>query len=133
MSFPLKEVGEGQDADGGKLYQKNVNLFGRIDPSRSVTKVMSTKVELHLVKETPVAWASLESGETAKIIQPHIYPSSSKVKHDWESVGRNLADENERNSVDDFFKELYSSADEDTRRAMQKSFVRSVPNFLNKN
>lgn len=116
MTFPVKEA-------NNDIYDTKIELFGVICPEKCISKVTPVKVELHLVKETSANWTSLEGGITEKPSVTHTYPSSSKIKHDWVSLEKNIPEDDDKDSVDTFFKKLYSSADEDTQRAMQKSYV----------
>lgn len=175
-------------------------LFASIDPSQSKCKVMSTKVELTLVKnQAGVKWRQLEgtdsqstfsegsaksevsdiknaqsldsipNGTTAHPPLPQVkevapsYPSSSRNgPKDWDKLANDLEskaklkkktakakssgsdsevdDEEEDNSdyanedsVDAFFKKLYAGSDDDTRRAMMKSFYESNGTALSTN
>ena len=61
---------------------------------------------------------------------PAAYPSSNKAKRDWNQVDKNMQDElnkekPEKIEFNDFLKQQYADADEDTRRAMMKSFQTS--------
>ncbi|GMF99715.1 unnamed protein product [[Candida] boidinii] len=61
---------------------------------------------------------------------PLAYPSSSKKKIDWSKIDTLDGDDGDAETADnqdpdDFFKQLYSNADDDTRRAMMKSYVES--------
>lgn len=86
-------------------------------------------MEIILTKSQPgLHWASLEkldkesvSGEFAPK-----YPSSSRKPIDIDKLDEELKDDgpvDKEAQVDSFFKQLYKDADEDTRRAMMKSFV----------
>jgi len=46
-----------------KRFQRNVELYGRIDVPSSTYKVMGTKVEFNLQKATPASWPCLERGK----------------------------------------------------------------------
>ncbi len=54
-----------------KRYEKEIPLFGPIDPAKSTYKVMGTKLELTLVKADALSWPTLRSDEqrTSEIIQ----------------------------------------------------------------
>lgn len=83
------------------------------------------KLILTLDKSTEEHWNALEKeGASSTTDEKMAYPTSSRVKHDWEQLERSEeAETEEPKSVDAFFKKLYSGASEDTRRAMMKSFV----------
>ncbi|KAJ5134410.1 hypothetical protein N7526_005775 [Penicillium atrosanguineum] len=138
-------------------------LYAPIDASTSKVSVMGTKIEITLQKKTPgQKWGSLEgSGESVKLTQRSAastasagpsYPTSSRHgTKDWDKVASNLTtkttkkedgkdDGNESDgsdvggdAVDGFFKKLYKGADDDTRRAMMKSYIESNGTSLSTN
>ena len=56
------------------------------------------------------------------------YPSSSKAKKDWDQIEGEVKEEEKTEDLEGdaalqrLFKSIYGNADEDTRRAMNKSF-----------
>lgn len=71
--------------------------------------------------------------------KPPSYPTSHKVKKNWDQI---LEEEEKKISQNDdyaedstmrFFKEIYKNADEDSRRAMMKSFATSNGTVLSTN
>lgn len=124
---------------------------------------MGTKIEITLQKKTSgQKWGSLEgTGESVKLTQRSAvsaasagpsYPTSSRHgTKDWDKVASNLTakdtkkkngkdDGNESDdsdvggdAVDGFFKKLYKGADDDTRRAMMKSYIESNGTSLSTN
>lgn len=112
-------------------------LFGTIDTNKSTYKVYSTKLEINLVKEHPGKWAKLEGdGTTNSVPVPQqtsrglAYPSSSKKAINWSNF---QVQEDEDKGGDDFFAKLYKDVDDDTRRAMMKSYVESNGTVLTTN
>ncbi|KAF2863102.1 SGS-domain-containing protein [Piedraia hortae CBS 480.64] len=99
LSFPL---------ESGSHYDFTMDpLFDEIVPDQSEFKVMSTKVEITLVKKTDRKWKSLEgvkeAGEGAEALpqdasnvtkeadKPPMYPTSAKSgPKDWDKVSKNL-------------------------------------------
>lgn len=124
---------------------------------------MGTKIEITLQKKTPgQKWGSLEGiGESMKLTERPTastasagpsYPTSSRHgTKDWDKVastltekkskkkdGRNDGNESDDSdvggdAVDGFFKKLYKGADDDTRRAMMKSYIESNGTSLSTN
>lgn len=122
VSFPTASNSE---------YQFSANpLYGQIVPDKSSCKVFSTKIELTLKKASPGKWASLrESESTSNEFSNVSYPSSSKKAVNWAKFQvKEDADETE-----DFFAKLYGNVDEDTKRAMMKSYVESNGTVLTTN
>ncbi len=94
-------------------------------------EVLSTKLEITLPKEEAIQWDSLERNEKPKDSGKPKYPSSSKKAVDFEKLQNDpnfeIEDElSKEEQVDAFFKQLYKDADDDTRRAMKKSFVQQL-------
>ncbi|KAK7207040.1 SGS-domain-containing protein [Myxozyma melibiosi] len=116
-------------------------LAAAIDPSKSSFKILSTKIEFKLHKLVPAKWAALERSDleasSAPPALPSAYPSSKGAK-DWDKVVvEEIGDKQEEVEGGDpasfFFKKLYADADEDTRRAMMKSYVESNGTALSTN
>ncbi|OUM55359.1 hypothetical protein BVG19_g4884 [[Candida] boidinii] len=134
-------------------HEYNLNpLYDSIIPESCKFNLFKTKLELILFKHSPVPWKSLEKSSDSKEVKtfnttneqadtenttiatsdsnPLAYPSSSKKKIDWSKIDTLDGDDGDAEAADnqdpdDFFKQLYSNADDDTRRAMMKSYVES--------
>ncbi|CAI0402979.1 unnamed protein product [Linum tenue] len=133
---------------GEDAYHLQPRLFGKIVPANCKYIVLSTKVEIHLAKAEPIHWTSLEYKETAVVrrldtssdvaMRP-TYPSSKPKKVDWDKLEAQVKKEEKDEKLDGdaalnkFFRDIYKDADEDTRRAMQKSFVESSGTVLSTN
>lgn len=106
------------------VFERTFTLYDKIDVSRSSWHLGAIKTEITLVKARSQPWTSLEKSAAPSEDYKIEYPSSSRVKHDWNEVERSPeATEESKDSIDAFFKKLYADASEDTRRAMMKSFV----------
>eukprot|EP00299_Pterocystis_sp_00344_P020113 c98_g1_i2.p1 GENE.c98_g1_i2~~c98_g1_i2.p1 ORF type:complete len:380 (+),score=93.83 c98_g1_i2:26-1141(+) len=127
----------------------DLDLCDEIIPESSTVTVGTTKVELRLKKARPVKWLSLEQtnssaystavwADTSKM-NKHAYPSSSQKKKDWDELDHQVAQEDKDEKVEGdaalqkLFRDIYSKADEDTRRAMNKSYVESGGTVLSTN
>lgn len=137
-------------------------LYELVDPGQSTYSILSTKVEVKLLKAVVgKKWADLEGTQEAPVsedksstlVEPSaatpIYPTSSKSgPKDWDKLANELTkkdkkkdnDGDEEDSdveggdpVNHFFKKLYATADEDTKRAMMKSYVESNGTALSTN
>ncbi|XP_057446147.1 protein SGT1 homolog A-like [Lotus japonicus] len=134
---------------GEDAYTFQPRLFGKIISSRCRYEVLSTKIEIRLGKAEPIHWNSLEfTREVAVAQRANIssvigsqrptYPSS-KPKKDWDKLEAQVKKEEKDEKLDGdaalnkFFREIYQDADEDTRRAMKKSFVESNGTVLSTN
>ncbi|KAF3989894.1 hypothetical protein FT663_02464 [Candidozyma haemuli var. vulneris] len=126
ISFPSGENSE---------YNYNLEpLYGEIDIEQSTYKIYGTKLELTLAKKIKGKWASLEGNGEIKPVEPKesgtglAYPSSSRKAVNWSNFKVQEDEEEE-----DFFAKLYKDVDDDTRRAMMKSYVESNGTVLTTN
>lgn len=136
------------DVPGEEPYHFQPRLFGKIIPARCRYEVLSTKVEIRLAKAEAVHWTSLEFSKEAPIPQKinvssavsrPTYPSSKNRAIDWDKLEAEVKKEEKEEKLDGdaalnkFFQDIYAGADEDTRRAMSKSFVESSGTVLSTN
>ena len=113
----------------GETFERAFALSGAIDPAQSKSELTKFKLELYLRKKKFVWWNSLEKEEESNTQNDAMeYPSSAKVKHNWEKIGHDMekGEDDTPANPDEFFKKLYANASDETRRAMTKSFVRKV-------
>ncbi|XP_074582553.1 protein SGT1 homolog [Curcuma longa] len=129
-------------------YHFQRRLFSKIIPEKSRYQVLSTKVEIRLSKAEAITWTSLEYSEKAVPVRANTLPAatvqkpsypSSKSKIDWDKLEAQMKKEEKEEKLDGdaalnkFFQGIYRDADEDTRRAMSKSFVESNGTVLSTN
>ncbi|KAJ8752763.1 hypothetical protein K2173_008498 [Erythroxylum novogranatense] len=130
-------------------YHFQRRLFGKIVPANCKYDVLSTKIEIHLAKAEPIHWTSLEYSKEPVLQRAMVssgvgssrpsYPSSKPGGTDWDKLESQVKKEEKEEKLDGdaalnkFFREIYSDADEDTRRAMSKSFVESNGTVLSTN
>jgi len=135
VSFPLPGAAEEE-------YQLNLDLAEEILPSGSKVEVSKVKVEVVLEKKIKqTKWRDLERKEEILEIPPDQpeYPTSNKSKRNWNQIDRELEEEmkNEKpdgdQALNKLFQQIYERADEDTRRAMNKSFQTSGGTVLSTN
>ncbi|KAJ3683088.1 hypothetical protein LUZ60_013315 [Juncus effusus] len=133
---------------GEEPYHYQPRLFAKIVPEKCRFTVLSTKIEIKLFKAEPITWTSLEYSDKkavpqkintpASSTQRPTYPSS-KSKVDWDKLEAEVKKEEKEEKLDGdaalnkFFRDIYKDADEDTRRAMSKSFVESNGTVLSTN
>lgn len=137
------------DIPGEEPYRLQPRLFGKIIPAKCRYEVMSTKIEIRLAKAETIQWTSLEYTKNTAVPQKinvssavaerPSYPSSKHRGVDWDKLEAEVKKEEKEEKLDGeaalnkFFQEIYRDADEDTRRAMQKSFVESNGTVLSTN
>ncbi|XP_021764996.1 protein SGT1 homolog B-like [Chenopodium quinoa] len=136
------------DLPGEEPYHLQPRLFGKIIPAKCRYDVLSTKIEIRLAKAEPIQWTSLEYVKDVVVpqkinistpAQRPSYPSSKHRGVDWDKLEAQVKKEEKDEKLDGdaalnkFFQDIYRDADEDTRRAMQKSFVESNGTVLSTN
>ncbi|CAK8532589.1 unnamed protein product [Lathyrus sativus] len=139
------------DVLGEDAYVFQSRLFGKIIPSGCRYEViMCTKIEIRLAKAESIHWMSLEFTRETTVApraiassvtgtQRPTYPSSKPKRVDWDKLEAQVKKEEKDENLDGdaalnkFFREIYHDADEDTRRAMKKSFVESNGTVLSTN
>lgn len=139
IQFHTNSVNVSFPSSNNSEYNYNLDpLFGEINVEASSFRVYGTKLEIELAKRDKFKWASLELPKNEKVAAVKensanvvSYPTSSKKAVDWSNF--NLKDEDEKEDENDFFSKLYKDVDDDTKRAMMKSYVESNGTVLTTN
>ncbi|KAF5731786.1 Phosphatase-related [Tripterygium wilfordii] len=135
---------------GEDAYYFQPRLFGKIIPDKCRFEVLATKIEIRLAKAEPIHWSSLEFTKESTVArkvdlssvggsQRPTYPSSKPKHTDWDKLEAEVKKEEKEEKLDGdaalnkFFRDIYQDADEDTRKAMRKSFVESNGTVLSTN
>lgn len=150
-------VRERKDKGGEIIFKKEWKLARSVIRSECRCLVMDNKINLKLVKKEESKWDTLEdeasillkseerSDKAIKLIEQRgppasrVFPSSSKTSRDWNKIENDLKEEEEGEklngdaALNKLFQDIYAKADDDTRRAMQKSFVESNGTVLSTN
>ncbi|KAL3834307.1 hypothetical protein ACJIZ3_009043 [Penstemon smallii] len=136
------------EVPGEEPYHFQPRLFGKIVPTKCRYDVMSTKIEIRLAKADATHWTSLEFSKDAVVSQKAnvssanskpTYPSSKPKRVDWDKLEAQVKKEEKEEKLDGdaalnkLFRDIYKDANEDTRRAMSKSFVESNGTVLSTN
>lgn len=125
-------------------------LKGQIDPDASDYTVGKVKVEIRLVKRTQGRWGSLVGdspdplANTTYSAAPETRPARKPAKN-WEGITTEILGSDKEKSTDEdpnvggdstlngFFQKIFADADEDTKRAMMKSYSESGGTTLSTN
>ncbi|KAM7531343.1 hypothetical protein LguiB_034753 [Lonicera macranthoides] len=137
------------DLPGEDVYCFQPRLFGKIVPEKCKYEVLTTKIEIRLVKAEAINWTSLEYSKEVtvrqNVIVPSVvaqrpsYPSSKPRGTNWDKLEAEVKKEEKDEKLDGdaalnkLFGDIYKNADEDMRRAMNKSFVESNGTVLSTN
>lgn len=121
-------------------YNYNLDpLYGTIDVAQSNYKIYGTKLEITLHKANSGKWVTLEGDGTTDSVPVRSttggglsYPTSSKKAVNWSNFKVNEEEEQDENP-ENFFAKLYKDVDDDTKRAMMKSYVESNGTVLTTN
>ncbi|KAG8730465.1 hypothetical protein FRC11_006623 [Ceratobasidium sp. 423] len=124
-------------------------LRAGIDPAKSGFRVGKVKVEIWLAKLVHGRWGTLLSAgpQPGLPMQSSAAPSSTEPKlskKNWDSIVAGIPLEGDKTLQDDpnaggdaalntFFQQIYGNADEDTKRAMLKSYTESGGTSLSTN
>ena len=150
VSFASKNVCVSIAMENGNEYLLDLDVFDEIDADSSSFKIMSTKVEVKLIKVGKFQWPSLErpedqvilktaAGETQVSTSYNTKPKAYSSNKDWDAIGTDLKKQEEEeklegeDALNKLFRDIYSKANEETRRAMNKSFQTSGGTVLSTN
>lgn len=120
------------------------NLCHPIQADQLVVKCLSSKIEIKLKKCEAIQWKALEltAAELAKKLsgeQKPEYPSSSRKPKNWDKIEADIkAEEKDEKlegdaALNKLFQQVYSNGSDETRRAMNKSFMESGGTVLSTN
>ncbi|WFD30027.1 Cochaperone protein [Malassezia sp. CBS 17886] len=115
-------------------------LAGSIVPGSECVQVLRTKVDVTLDKAPPLAtWPALTGAHAVAPVREAspARASAPRGPSKWDALAREGGDEPDAAAGDEelnaFFRKLYAGADDDTRRAMMKSFQESNGTALSTN
>jgi suppressor of G2 allele of SKP1 len=136
----------------GSDYSLELDLAHSVVPDQTQIKILGSRVEIKLKKVEGWRWEKLESdgvNDTVKQFYPgqttatadtvHKYPSSSHYRHNWDAMEAQIkAEEKDEKlegdaALNKLFQQIYADGSEETRRAMNKSFLESGGTVLSTN
>lgn len=138
------------DMPDGSKYEKTVELFSHIEPSKNAVNVTPYKVELFFYKAVQEDWKGLESTAAAAVagitLRSNEHASSTKgaptpyAKNiDWNSmevdIKKQEAEEKPegQDALHKLFQQIYANGDDATKKAMMKSYQTSGGTVLSTN
>ncbi|CAG8567113.1 24603_t:CDS:2 [Dentiscutata erythropus] len=128
----------------GSDYSLEIDpLAHEILPKECKYEVLSTKIEVKLKKDKAgIKWGVLEGEDTlAGSISTSdgklTYPSSARNAKNWDKLEKEISKDQEKPegeaALNSLFQQLYKDADDDTKRAMLKSYTESSGTCLSTN
>lgn len=108
-----------------------LNLWNPINVEQSSHKATPSKVEIKLAKMIGQRWEALERKQSTADPKP---TSTAKKQHDWDKISKEIENEDEtKDDVSSLFQKIFADANEDTRKAMMKSYYESGGTVLSTN
>ncbi|CAG8452061.1 8754_t:CDS:2 [Cetraspora pellucida] len=120
----------------GSDYSLEIDpLAHEIVPKECKQEVLSTKIEIKLKKEKPgIKWGVLEGDDS---LAGSFATSDARNAKNWDKLEKEISKDQEKPEGDaalnSLFQQLYKDADDDTRRAMLKSYTESSGTCLSTN
>ncbi|CRG96882.1 calcyclin binding protein, putative [Plasmodium gallinaceum] len=120
-----------------EIYVIENFLFSKILPSKTKINITPMKVEITFEKEIKeLKWnefIKIENSINLKKKENILNPFSGKSTEEWNKLTKSIKEDDDEGSIDSFFRKIYNEGDDDTKRAMIKSFQTSCGTVLSTN
>uniref|UniRef100_A0A0P4WE96 CS domain-containing protein n=1 Tax=Scylla olivacea TaxID=85551 RepID=A0A0P4WE96_SCYOL len=150
VDFTEKTVSVSAPLPSGSEYSLELDLCHPINPAQSSFRVVPSKIEIKMKKVDGIRWSTLEGDGAPPSVKASIpgaseaakvpsYPTSASKKHDWDKLEAEVKKEEEEEKLEGdaalnkLFQKIYGQGSEETRRAMNKSFMESGGTVLSTN
>ncbi|KAG7227330.1 hypothetical protein INR49_000334 [Caranx melampygus] len=142
IKFMDKEMEAEIRLASGENYNFHLHLLHSIIPQQSNFKVLTTKVEIKMMKTDAIRWEKLEGeGQESNIkhFNPNQYPTSSHYTRKWDKMVVDISEEEKNEKLEGdaalnkLFQQIYSDGSDEVKRAMNKSFMESGGTVLSTN
>jgi len=127
----------------GSDYSLELDLAHPVNVESSSHRVMSTKIEVKLVKKAGVRWGALEGEGAVPLATPSSKPTTVAGPYssgkDWNRVASDLekeiGDEKAEGeaALNEMFQKIYADSSDEVKKAMNKSFSESGGTVLSTN
>ena len=138
----------------GSDYSLELDLAHEINVKQSSHRIIPAKVEIKMKKAEGIRWSSLETDNESHLASTtaansktdakedkvsRVYPTSASTPRDWDRLEKEVTEEEKQENMEGdgalnkLFQQIYSDGNEETRRAMNKSFQESGGTVLSTN
>eukprot|EP00656_Telonema_subtile_P027618 TRINITY_DN2974_c0_g1_i2.p1 TRINITY_DN2974_c0_g1~~TRINITY_DN2974_c0_g1_i2.p1 ORF type:complete len:380 (+),score=123.49 TRINITY_DN2974_c0_g1_i2:81-1220(+) len=130
--------------EDGSEFKLSTPLFDCVVPEECTERIAKPKIELKLRKKSDVKWEAFDRADGAPVrpmghVLEQKAASAYSSKKDWDAVDADCKQQIDEDkpqgeaALNALFQDIYSKADEETRRAMNKSFQTSGGTVLSTN